>query len=418
MYSETLLDNGLKVVSEYMPDVQTVSLGAYVRTGSRAETAKQNGVSHMLEHMAFKGTKTRTALDIAAEVEAVGGVMNAYTSYQVTAYHLKVLHENMPLAVDIVGDILLNSTFPDSEVELERGVILQEIGQAHDTPDDLVFDLLQAQAWPDQAIGRPILGTAKTVKSLGADDLRGYMKAHYHSGNMVVAAAGRVDHKALVELVKKHFGALEAGTREPFARVTYHGGSVFKKRKHEQAHIALGFPGIGFEDAGYYAAHIWNTLLGGGMASRLFQEVREKRGLVYSVYSYLQSFDDTGLFGLYAGTGPTQAGELLPVVADVLKAATQSLTRDEVERARAQLKAGLMMSLESTNSRMGRLASNHFIHGRHVSQEETLEKINAVTLDGVLAAGRRLYDPAKLTLAAVGPVEGAQLMDLWHRKAA
>ena len=413
MFRQTTLKNGLTILSEEMASIQTVSVGAYIRTGARHENPQINGLSHMLEHMAFKGTKRRSALDIAAEVEGVGGVMNAYTSYETTVYYLKTLADDLPLAVDILGDILLHSTFPENEIEVERGVILQEIGQSKDAPDDQVFELVQTTAWPTQPLGRPILGTVETVNGLKRQHLADYMAHHYRAGNMVIAAAGKIDHDHLVQLVEKYFAGLKAGAGELPESASYQGGLVAEHRPLEQVHFSLGFEAIPYGDPAYYTAHLWNTLLGGGMASRLFQEVREKRGLVYSVYSYIQNYRDTGMFGIYAGTGAQQLPELIPVLRDVLHEATQQLTTEEIERARTQLKAGLMMSLESTSSRMSRLASNHFIYGGYVPLEDTISKIDAVSKTDLLAIGQRLFHPKTATVAAVGPVDEAALQKLW-----
>ncbi len=415
MIKQTVLDNGLTVISEVMPAVETVSVGVYVRTGSRAETAANNGVSHFLEHMAFKGTERRSALDIAAEVEDVGGQMNAYTSTETTAYHLKVLKGDLPLAVDMLGDILLNSTFPEDEIERERGVILQEIGQSKDTPSDVVFDHLMATAYPNQPVGRPILGTVDTVKAVSRKSLKTYMQSRYTGANMILAAAGNVDHAALVALAKKHFKKLKKGTPNTVTPAKLGRGLMVEKRTLEQVHLALSFGAVGKTDPRIFAANIWNTIVGGGMSSRLFQEIREKRGLVYTVYSYLSPFKDSGIFGIYAGTSAKQVPELLPAALVELKAATHALTKEEIARGRAQIKAGILMSLESTDARMGRLARDVFLYGKPVPVAEVVRRIDAVTRDDLHAIGNYILNPKTATLAAVGPIDKAKLQKLWEK---
>ncbi|MDP9095724.1 MAG: insulinase family protein, partial [Pseudomonadota bacterium] len=305
----TRLPSGLMVVTETMDRVETVSFGAYVATGTRNETEAENGASHFLEHMAFKGTTRRTAPEIAEAVENVGGHINAYTAREQTAYYVKLLKEDLALGADIIGDILTHSTFAPEELERERGVILQEIGQANDTPDDIIFDRFQETAFPSQPMGRPVLGTEDGIRGMERSQLTGYMQRHYAAGNVVVAAAGALEHETVVELAKQHFADLPSAMPNPFAAGAYTGGEFREARDLDQVHIVLGFPSVGYADPDYYPALLLSTLLGGGMSSRLFQEIREKRGLVYSIYSFNAPFIDGGLFGIYAGTGETEAKE-------------------------------------------------------------------------------------------------------------
>lgn len=412
MYNETKLDNGLLIVSEQMDTVETVAVGVFVGAGARLENAKNNGISHFLEHMAFKGTQRRTALEIAAEIEGVGGNMNAYTSYESTAYYVKTLKEDMPLSLDILADILQNPTFPENEMERERGVILQEINHTLDSPDDYVFELAQMQAWPDNPLGRPIAGTAETVRKLTTADLRAYMKSQYQAGNMLVAAAGNLNHDDLVKLVTQHFGSLPKGEVSTFPEATFKGAVATSVRAAEQQQLVFEMPGIPYGHPDYYAAHVWNTLLGGGMASRLFQDIREKRGLVYSVFSYLQNYEGAGVFGVYAATGPEQVEELATALGDCLKESTQNITEEELNRARTQLKASLMMGQESTSSRMNRLAFNQMVHGRHVPLKETLAQIDAVTVADMQRVATFILGHKEHVLAGVGPVAEAKLAAL------
>jgi predicted Zn-dependent peptidase len=400
---QTTLPNGLRVISEAMSGIESTSLGVWVNVGARSESAALNGISHMLEHMAFKGTRTRSALDIAQEIESVGGHLNAYTSREQTAYFARVLGDDVPLAVDILGDILLNSTFEAEEVERERGVILQEIGEAHDTPDDLVFDMLQEAAFPDQPVGRPILGTPDHVRSFNSQTLASYMTDQYRAKHMVFAAAGKVDHETLVAQISEIFDGLASAGAPEFQKATYQGGDRRVERPLEQVHLTLGFPGFSYDDDSFYAGQILSAILGGGMSSRLFQEVREKRGLAYSVYSFSGSLMDSGMFGIYAGTGPDQADELGAVIAQEVKKTCDGIGTDEFERARAQLKASTLMALESSGTRVEQFARQLFVFDRIMPMGELVEKLNAVTPDQVMAAANRLLTSGDISVAAVGP---------------
>ncbi len=398
----TRLPSGLIVATETMERVETVSFGAYVATGTRSETAAENGASHFLEHMAFKGTERRTAAAIAEEIENVGGQINAYTAREQTAYYVKLLKEDLALGADIIGDILTHSAFAPEELERERGVILQEIGQANDTPDDIIFDRFQEVAYPDQPMGRPVLGTEQGIGAMGRGVLTGYMHRHYAAGNIVVAAAGALTHDAVVDLTRQHFQDLPAAMPGPLAPGAYHGGEFREARELDQVHIVLGFPSVAYGDPDYYSVLLLSTLLGGGMSSRLFQEIRERRGLVYSIYSFSAPFMDSGLFGIYAGTGEAEAAELVPVTLEELRKVQLGVTEAELHRARAQVKASLLMSLESTGSRCEQLARQIQVFGRIVPTAETVAKLNAVTVDSVCRAAVRLFRAAP-TLAVMGP---------------
>ena len=412
------LPSGLTVVTEQMDRVETVSLGAYVGAGTRDETEAENGASHFLEHMAFKGTARRSAAAIAEAVEDVGGHINAYTAREQTAYYVKLLKEDLALGADIIGDILTHSAFAPEEMERERGVILQEIGQANDTPDDIVFDHFQETAYPDQPMGRPTLGREDGIAAMGRDVLTGYMRRHYTAGNTVVAAAGALEHDRVVALATEHFADLPQGTAPATAPGLYGGGEFREERDLDQVHIVLGFPAMGYADPDFYPSMLLSTLLGGGMSSRLFQEIRERRGLVYSIYSFTAPAVDGGLFAIYAGTGEDEAKELVPVTLEELRRVQVDANEDELRRARAQVKAGLLMSLESTGSRCEQLARQLQVHGRIVPVAETVAKIEAVTLADVRRAAARIFR-GRPTLAAMGPAAHVPgLVDIADRLAA
>lgn len=405
------LANGLRVLSEEMPQIETASIGVWVDVGARYETADVNGVSHLLEHMAFKGTKRRTALAIAEEIEAVGGHVNAYTSREQTAYYAKVMKEDISLAVDILADILQHSTFAEEELAREREVVIQEIAQAHDTPDDVVFDQFQEIMYPDQPLGRTILGPAAQVETYSRDVLANYMDRHYNAQRMVVVGAGRLEHDVLVELAENAFIDLPAAQSTDGLMAKYEGGDKRTTRELEQAHIVLGFNGIAYGDADYYTAQLLSTLLGGGMSSRLFQEIRERRGLAYSVFSFASSYTDGGVFGVYCGTGPDKLAELTPVIADELHKICETVTSEEVDRARTQLKSGLLMSLESSSSRCERLGRQMLIFNRSIPIEEMVTEIDAITAKDVVRVAGRLIRGSRPSLAALGPVSGLETYD-------
>jgi predicted Zn-dependent peptidase len=400
----TTLDNGMTVLTDDMPHLESASLGIWVKAGSRSETEAEHGISHMLEHMAFKGTTTRNALNIAETIENVGGDLNAATSVEHTGYFARVLKEDVELAGEILSDILQNSLFDGDELERERQVIVQEIGAARDNPDDHVFDLFQSAAYPDQPIGRTILGTVESVKAMSPQSIRDYMDRNYVGDRMVLCAAGNVEHDRLVDIAEKRFSGLRKdGAPEP-VKASYVGGEERLLSDHEQAHIVLGLEGRAYNSDGFYAAQILASILGGGMSSRLFQEIREKRGLCYSVYAFHWAFADSGIFGVAASTGEEEVSELLPVVLDELQRATQTITEEEVVRVRAQIRAGLLMSLESPSSRAGQLARQQILWGRTIPLQETVERINRITADRVKQVASQIFDTDRISLAGIGPV--------------
>lgn len=398
----TELDNGLRVATDTLHTVETVTLGAWVETGSRDEPAELNGISHFLEHMVFKGTERRSARSIAEEIEAVGGHINAYTSRENTAFYAKVLKEDVALAVDLVSDIMMHATMDPVELEREKSVICQEIHQAHDTPDDVVFDLFQEVAFPAQPLGRPVLGTESVVRGFTRDDIQTYLKTGYTAPDTVFCAAGNVDHDALVDMIGDAFAALPSTRRNGRAKASYAGGDHLLARDLEQLHLVLGFDGIGYKDDDFYAASIFSTLFGGGMSSRLFQEVREERGLAYSIYSFLSCYEDAGLFGIYAGTSADETAELIPVIAGEAAKVIDKIDGPEIDRARAQLKASIMMARESTSSRAEQLARQMILFGRNLTVEEIVEKVEAVDEQAVRSVAERLFSGTP-TVTAVGP---------------
>jgi len=398
----TELPNGLRVVSDTMDQVETVSLGAWVEVGTRDEGADINGISHLLEHMAFKGTQRRDAKAIAEEIENVGGHLNAYTTRESTAYYAKIMKEDMQLAVDIIADILQHSVMDSTELSREQDVIVQEINQSFDTPDDVVFDYFQETAFPDQALGRPVLGTADLVRAMTPDTLLGYIGKHYSATGMVFAAAGNLDHQRLVDLAEDAFDSLPEPTNGGHEQARYVGGDSHQTRDLEQAHVLVGLEGMAFDDPDFYAASVMSTVLGGGMSSRLFQEIREKRGMAYAIYAYLQCYTDGGLFGVYAGTDKSQVEELVPLIFAQIKEISGGLLDTEIARARAQIKAGILMSLESTSSRSEQLARQMMVFKKPLSIEDTIAKVEAVDEDAIKRVAERLL-ASPPTLTTLGP---------------
>ncbi len=401
------LPNGLRVLTEHMDGLGSAAVGIWVNAGARHETPQENGIAHFLEHMAFKGTTTRSALDIAEAIENVGGYINAYTSRESTAYYARVLGEDVPLALEVIGDILVNPIFDTREIEVERGVILSEIGQSHDTPDDVIFDWLQEVAYPGQAMGRSILGTPDRVRSFAQADLRAFTGRCYGPSQMMLVGAGAVDHDAIMDLATALLGDRPASPPPPAEAARYQGGERREIKALEQAHIAIGFEGPAARDDDVYVGHIYASALGGGMSSRLFQEVREKRGLCYSIFAQSSAYDDTGTLTVYAGTGEAELAGLCGVIGDEMRRIAGDLTQAEVDRARAQMKAGLVMALESPSSRAERMARMMALWGRVPDLAEMVARIDAVTLADTRAFAERVCTTAEPALALYGPVASA-----------
>ena len=406
----TTLPNGLRIVTRNMPGLHSATLGLWVTAGGRDERAEQNGIAHFLEHMAFKGTARRTALQIAEEIEDVGGYINAYTSRDTTAYYARVLEADTALALDVISDIVLNPSFDAREIEVERGVILQEIGQALDTPDDIIFDWLQEAAYPDQAIGRTILGPAERVSSFGRSDLSGFVTEHYGPGQMILAAAGAVDHDAIVRQAEGIFGHLTGRTAPARDGARWRGAETRRIKDLEQAHFTLAFEGPGYLSPDYHAAQIWTVAMGGGMSSRLFQKIREERGLCYTIFAQSGFHDDTGMMTIYAGTAAEDIAELATLTVDELKRSAEDLSDAEIARAKAQLKAGTLMGLESSSGQAERIARSLAIWGRVPEPAETAARLDAVTRADIARYTEALIarQPA---MALYGPVDRAPTLD-------
>jgi predicted Zn-dependent peptidase len=395
-----------------MPGLKSAAIGVWVLAGGRHERAEQNGIAHFLEHMAFKGTARRSALEIAEAIEDVGGYINAYTSREMTAYYARVLENDVDLALDVIADILLNPAFAEEEIEVERGVILQEIGQALDTPDDIVFDWLQEVAYPDQPLGRTILGETGAIETYARGDLTGFVTEHYGPGQMILCAAGAVDHDAICKAAEVLFGHLSPiVTPQLIQPAKWRGGERREIKDLEQVHFALALEGPHYRDRDIFTAQVWSMAMGGGMSSRLFQEIRENRGLCYSIFAQTGAYEDTGLTTIYAGTSAEDIAELSNVTMDELKRAADDMTEAEVARSRSQMKAGMLMGLESPSNRAERLARMLSIWGRVPTIEEAIEKIDAVTTRDVRDFAGRMAGQAGAALALYGPAEGAPTLD-------
>lgn len=398
----TTLDNGLTVATDAMPSVESASVGLWVGVGTRHEKPSENGLAHLIEHMVFKGTAKRDAAAIAREIEDVGGHMNAYTSREQTAYYAKVLADDVPVAVDLIADIVQNSVFDPAELDRERSVIVQEIAQVNDTPDDVIFDHFQTAAFPDQGLGRPVLGTSDVVRSVPRQSLMDYVAASYGGESCILSVAGRVDHDQVVALAAERFATMPAKTTKTTDAGSYTGGEIRVERELEQLHVILGFRGTSFDDPDFYTLQVLSMIYGGGMSSRLFQEVREKRGLAYSIYSFTSAYLDDGLLGVYAGTGADEVGEVMPVVCDQLRAIPDELDESELARAKIQLKSSLLMSRESTSARCEQMANHFLVHGRLPDLADIIENVERVDPAAIRRVVERLLSEPP-TLTAVGP---------------
>jgi predicted Zn-dependent peptidase len=412
----TRLSNGLTVVTDPMPQLRSAMIGVWVDAGGRNETLAFMGISHMLEHMAFKGTATRSARDLAEEIEAVGGYLNAYTGREQTAFHARVLQDDVPLGVELLADILINPVFAPDELERERGVVLQEIGQAADTPDDIIFDHLQLVIYPDQPMGWPILGHAETVSGFQPEHLRTYMGANYRAGGMTFVSSGAVEHQAMVALVAEKFARLPAGATPAPLPARYAGGDIRVTEDLEQAHIAYALPGVSSTDPDFYAAQVYVTALGGGMSSRLFQEAREKRGLCYAISAFAQTAKDGGTIGIYTGTGEAEAAGISAVIAGEMEALAAGATDAEVSRAKAQMKSSLLMGLERPGQRAEQIAGHMFAFGRVLTVEELTARLDAVDAAAVRRFGTGLMAAGRPAIAAVGPVGKLESHDAFARR--
>jgi predicted Zn-dependent peptidase len=408
---KSLLSNGVRVLTEAMPEALSASIGVWVENGSRYETAGENGVSHFIEHLLFKGTPTRSAAGIAEQMDAVGGTLNAFTGKEYTCYYGKVLGDDLPMATDLLADLFLHSLFAPEEIDRERQVVLQEISQAEDTPDDFIHDLFNLRFWAGHPLALPIFGSVETVNAIDRELMVSFMGARYRSERVLISAAGALDHDRLLAQCERLFSGIPGnGKRDAITPPTVHPVVLNHEKPLEQAHICLGGPGIAVTHPLRYAGYVLNTALGGGMSSRLFQEVREKRGRVYTIYSFLSSHLDCGYLGIYAGTSPEWVEEVLDITSRELRAvARDGLTPAELARAKSQLKGNMLLGMESTDSRMNRLARNEIYFGRDIPLEETARDIERVTNDQVVELANLFFDPAAMGLVVVGDLKGHSL---------
>ncbi|MEE2745830.1 MAG: pitrilysin family protein [Pseudomonadota bacterium] len=399
----TKLENGLHIVTDTMESVKSLTVGAWIRVGSRYEAPQLNGISHVLEHMVFKGTTRRSANKIVEDIESVGGHINAYTSRENTAFFAKVLYQDLPLAVDIISDLVCHPTLKQQELEREQDVIEQEINNTKDTPEDLVFDHFQETAFPHQAIGKPVMGTAQLIKNIERKALIGYMNDHYCSERIIMAAAGKVDHETFVHLVKQSFQNTP-GTQELCVQPSrYVGGDYRQERAIEQLHLVIGFNGLAHSHPDYYSISLLSILLGGGMSSRLFQEAREKRGLVYNISAFSTSYEDCGLFGIYSASSGSQISELISVICKELTSVCDRISLEELERAKMLLKSSVIMGLESTSSRCESAAQQLQIFGRPLPTNEIIAQIESIPKSSISEVARRLFEKVP-TVSAIGPI--------------
>ncbi|MBE0556866.1 MAG: insulinase family protein [Proteobacteria bacterium] len=414
MVNKTILDNGIRVISEEIDHVRSVSIGAWVEGGSRHETGLTNGAAHFIEHMLFKGTERRSAFDIASAIDSVGGVMNAATGKELTSFYIKIPDYHLELAVDLLADIFTGSRFDQTEIGRERSVILQEIRMVEDTPDDYIHDFFERMFWRDHPLGLPILGTKERIEAFRRNDLLQFFETRYRGNRLVISAAGNCRHDRLVELVRRCFGSLVGsspceGTDAPAASP----GRAVLRKDLEQVHLIIGSPAPSALSPQRHAAFLLNAVLGGSMSSWLFQEIREKRGLAYAIYSYLTSYRDTGLFGIYVGTGTEKVGEVLRLIREgTERFSAELLTETELRSAKELIKGNFLLGMESTDNRMTGLAKNEISFGRYVPPEEVVEKIDAVGPEEIRSLAGGLFRPGAMTIAAIGPIAEEDLGEL------
>jgi len=413
MFKKYRLDNGIPLVTERIRNVHSVALGIWVKVGSRYEPQEKNGVSHFLEHMFFKGTKKRTAKDIAVDIDSIGGDLNAFTSRETTTFYVKVLDEHLHRGIDLLTDIFLHSTFPETDMEKEKSIIKEEIKMVEDTPDDYIHDLFYLSVWGEEGIGQPILGRRDTIKSFTSEDLMSHVRRYYGTKDTVIACAGNFEPDKLLHELNHILGGLRRGS-EPktgnaplFKPVT----KVYSKDLSE-VHSCIGVQGIAQGSDERYALYLLNAILGAGVSSRLFQEVREKRGLAYSIYSFIASYFDTGVWGVYAGSAKKRVVEVIEIIVKEMKELKNTITHDEFTRAKDQLKGNLVLGLESTNNRMQNIARQEIYHERYFSPEEIIKEIDAVTLREVKQLSEKLIGQGSIALTVLGPVQPSQLSSL------
>jgi predicted Zn-dependent peptidase len=411
-YHKTTLHNGIRVVTEAIPTLDSVSIGIWITTGSRDERSGERGLSHFIEHLLFKGTEKRSAFDISRDIESVGGTINAFTGKEYTCYHAKVLKRDTPLAVDILADIVAHSVFDPQEIERERMVVLQEIKMVEDTPDDYIHDLFHRSFWGDHPLGYPITGVKENILSFQRDHITAFVQGRYTPDRMIVAAAGDLDHQQFVDLIEAQLGRLQDRS-SPSLREGAHGGKSRTQvayRDLEQVHFCLGTEGIPYDHRLRFAGHTLNTLLGGNMSSRLFQEVREKRGLTYSIYSFLSTYADTGLFGVYAGTTKDELQEVVALILQELQGIQAGRIREgDLSAAKEYLRGGMILSMEGSDGRMSRLAKDEICFGRHIPLEEVLRDLAEVSEGAIAEVVHEMLGSHSLCLTLLGPIEEREL---------
>jgi predicted Zn-dependent peptidase len=413
MYRKDTLANGIRVVSETLPKTRSLSIGVWVKVGSRHEPKEIGGVSHFIEHMFFKGTHKRSARDIATEIDSLGGEMNAFTSQESTTYYIKVLDEHLPVAVDILSDILLGSKFDPAEMEKERKVILEEIKSVEDTPDDYIHEMFTATVWPDNSLGRPILGTRETIKSLKHNDIVRYIEDYYSPREIVISVAGNFEHARLIELLEGAFGRLSRnGIPKQDVAPSFNHAVTVRKKQLEQVQVCLGCKGLHYTHDDRFVVMALNTILGNSMSSRLFQEVREQNALAYSIYSYVTAYRDAGLLTVYAGTDPTNTIQAIQlIVKELRKIRDEGITAAEETRVKDQIKGNLVLSLETSNSHMGRLARQEIYFGKYLSVDDIIKNVDKVTAGQVQRLARQLFTRENLSLSILGPLNKADVPD-------
>lgn len=405
MYQKTVLPNGVRIITEEIEHVRSAAIGIWVGAGSRDEREGYEGISHFMEHMFFKGTERRTARALAESLEAVGGQLNAFTTKEYTCYYVRVLDEDLDLAIDVLSDMFFHSLFDEMEIEKEKNVVIEEIKMYEDSPDELIHDIFSEHVWNEHPLGKPILGTEESIRALSRDKIMQFLSEHYAPDNVVIAVAGKIKHEDVVAKLSDQFGTFRRGGRRvlegtPIGLTVEH----YQKKDTEQMHILLGVPGLGQDDDDIYAMHIFNNILGGGLSSRLFQKIREQRGLAYSVYSYHATYVDTGLFAIYAGTSPKNTKEVIECILQELKEIKQQdITEGELVRTKAQIKGGLYLGLEAVSSRMSRLGKTELTYNRVLSPEEVIEKLEKVTLEDVSRLIGRLWQREKISIMTLGP---------------
>jgi len=411
MCNKSILDNGIRVISEEIPHVHSISIGIWVTCGSRYEDQTTNGTSHFIEHMLFKGTAKRSAYDIAAAIDSVGGVMNAYTSKELTSFYIKIPDYHLPLAIDLLADIFQHSRFDPDEIEKEKSVVLQEIHLLEDSPDEYIHDFFEAQYWNGHCLGLPVLGTRQGVQAFSRDALLRFFNNRYHGRNLVLTAAGRLRHEDLVKSVRESFGLMDGNAFQNGNDVPEISAKVAVLEKDlEQIHMMIGGPAPSAVSEDRYVSFVLNAILGGSMSSRLFQEIREKRGLAYAIHSYLTPYMDTGMLNIYAGTGPRDIGQVSGLILDELGRMGRELSADrEIEGAKELIKGNFLLSMESTDTRMTRLAKNELCFGRSIPSEEVVAGVDAVTGEDVRSLARESFNPSAMTVAAIGPISEREL---------